>query len=155
MSQKTITKIKCQNCQNQFDFTVYGSIWGEYPENRELVMSDKIITPTCNKCGWNTRIINSLMYTNVKRDFAVWWEPFPDPSIDSGKQEVINVLGKNSYLVTAPRVKSWIDFKEKIIELEKTHPIRERQQKPNEPQGCASIFVLFFILLNILIYYIT
>ena len=35
MSKRVEAKITCPNCDHQFDFTLYRSIWGEYSENRE------------------------------------------------------------------------------------------------------------------------
>jgi Zn ribbon nucleic-acid-binding protein len=56
MSKRIEAKITCPNCRNQFDFTLYRSIWGENPENRELVMSNKINVATCPSCSQPTKL---------------------------------------------------------------------------------------------------
>lgn len=56
MSKRIEAKISCPGCVNQFDFTLYRTIWGEYPENRELVMSDKINVATCPNCKKATKL---------------------------------------------------------------------------------------------------
>ena len=75
MSKRIEAKITCPNCQNQFDYTLFRSIWGEYPANRELVMKDKINVAICNQCGIATKLNYPFIYTNAKQCFAVWWEP--------------------------------------------------------------------------------
>ena len=37
----------------------------------------------CNVCGNRSHVASSLFYTNSKQEFAVWYEPFHDPMIDS------------------------------------------------------------------------
>jgi len=67
MSKRIDAKITCPNCSHQFDFTLYRSIWGEYPENRELVMSDKINVATCPSCKKSTKLAYPFIYTNAKQ----------------------------------------------------------------------------------------
>ena len=119
MSKKIEAKVTCPNCQHQFDFTLYRSIWGEYPENRELVMSDKINVATCSKCGTASKLPFALIYTNADRHFAVWWEPSYDAQIDADTMLYTQTLGEGNYMATAPRIKDWEEFKNTIIKFEK------------------------------------
>jgi Zn ribbon nucleic-acid-binding protein len=83
MSKRIEAKITCPNCSNQFDFTLYRSIWGEYPENRELVMTNQINVASCPSCNHATKLQYPFIYTNANQHFAVWWEPEYDAQIDS------------------------------------------------------------------------
>ncbi len=118
MSKRIEAKITCPNCNNLYDFTLYRSIWGEYPENRELVMSDKINVSTCTSCNHSTKLNYPFIYTNAKRQFAVWWEPVHDPQIDEDSKGYANMLGDGNYLAAAPRIKNWDEFKKTIIKFE-------------------------------------
>ena len=115
MSKRIEAKITCPNCGNQFDFTMYRSIWGEYPENRELVMTDQINVANCNSCNHSTKLEFPFIYTNANQNFAVWWEPEFDAQIDMDSQGYTQMMGEGNYLATAPRIKSWDDFKNTIL----------------------------------------
>lgn len=119
MSQRVEATITCPVCGHHFPFTLYRSIWGEYPENRELVMTDKINVATCPSCRRSTKLPYPFIYTNANLKFAVWWEPEYDPTIDSDAQGFNQMLGAGNYLATAPRVKNWMDFKETILKFER------------------------------------
>ncbi len=118
MSKRVDAKITCPSCDHQFDFSLYRSIWGEYPENRELVMSDKINVATCPSCRKSTKLTFPFIYTNAKQFFAVWWEPHYDPQIDEDSKGYSKMLGQGNYLSTAPRIKEWTEFKQTILKFE-------------------------------------
>jgi transcription elongation factor Elf1 len=71
MSKRLEAKITCPNCNHQFDFTLYRSIWGEYPENRDLVMSDRINVATCPSCGVATKL-DFLSFTLMQNNFLLY-----------------------------------------------------------------------------------
>lgn len=118
MSRRIESKITCPSCNHQFDFTLYRSIWGEYAENRALVMSDKINVATCPSCNLPTKLQYPFIYTNTKQHFAVWWEPEFDAQIDRDSIGYAKMLGAENYLATAPRIKSWSEFKNTILKFE-------------------------------------
>lgn len=118
MSKRVEAKITCPACGNQFDYSLYRSIWGEYPENRDLVMSDKINVATCPNCQKSTKLDFPFIYTNAKHFFAVWWEPHFDPQIDKDSEGYTKMMGAGNYLATAPRIKNWAEFKQTIIKFE-------------------------------------
>ena len=118
MSKRIEAKITCPNCSHRFDYTLYRSIWGEYTENRELVMSNQINVATCPSCKTSTKLIYPFIYTNAKQCFAVWWEPYYDAQIDKDAEGYKNMLGAGNYLATVPRIKDWSEFKETIIKFE-------------------------------------
>jgi hypothetical protein len=126
MSKRIESTITCPYCANQFPFTLFRSIWGEYPENRELVMSDKINVATCPSCNKSTKLPYPFFYTNAKQFFAVWWEPEYDSQIDKDAVGYAKMLGSGNYLATAPRIKDWNEFKKTILRFEKG----ELQGKP-------------------------
>lgn len=135
MSKRIEAKITCPNCKHQFDYTLYRSIWGEYPENRELVMSDQINVAACPSCLVSTKLQFPFIYTNSKQFFAVWWEPEYDPQIDSDSAGYAKMLGENNYLATAPRVKDWNEFKQTIQKFEKGELKGQPGQISSEMKG--------------------
>jgi transcription elongation factor Elf1 len=164
MSKRIESKINCPVCGNQFDFTLYRTIWGEYPENRDLVMSNKINVATCPNCKKETKLEFPFMYTNSKLQFAVWWEPVFDLQIGRDSEGYVQLMGAGNYLATAPRVKDWNDFKDTILKFEsgelKANPvilstdmknnmrdfidhIKEKNKK--KKSGCLGT-LLFFVL---------
>lgn len=131
MSKKVEATIACPNCQNKFNVTLYRTIWGEYPENRNLVMNDEINVVACNNCWQKTKIPLPFMYTNSPKNFAVWWEPQYDPQIDEDKAVYQKATSANSYFSTAPRIEDWEDFKATIIKFEQGILNGEKGQRPD------------------------
>lgn len=118
MSKQVEVTITCPNCKTNFKTTLYRTIWGEYPENRSLVMNDQINAVKCTGCQSVLKIPMPFMYTDAKKYFAVWWEPHHDPQIDNDINVYKQTTGADSYFSTAPRIADWEDFKETIIKFE-------------------------------------
>jgi len=97
---------------------LYRTIWIENRENRKLVFDDKINVVVCAKCKLRTKLEFSLLCTNVKEHIAVWYEPHPDPDVDKDMKDYAQHFGASSFYATAPRIRDWKAFKEKIVELE-------------------------------------
>lgn len=139
MSKRIEAKINCPACGNQFDFTLYRTIWGEYPENRDLVMSNRINVATCPSCKKETKLEFPFMYTNSKQQFAVWWEPEFDQQIGKDSEGYVQIMGAGNYLATAPRVKDWNDFKDTILKFEngelKAKPAKISKEMEDQMQG--------------------
>lgn len=120
MSKKIKVSIPCPHCHNSFEATLYRSIWGEYPENREIVFNDTINSPICPHCKNKVIIGNaSLLYHNAKEKFAVWYEPVHDSAIDADCKGYTQMFGPDNYLATAPRISDWEGFKRTIVMFEK------------------------------------
>jgi hypothetical protein len=119
MSKTYEIQEECPACKFPFEFTMFRTIWGELPENRELVMSDSVNVATCKACGLKITIVAPLFYTNSENMFAVWWEPNPDPQIDADRDLYALLGGANCYLANAPRIKDWIEFKDAILKFER------------------------------------
>lgn len=173
MSKRVEARITCPKCNHQFDFNLYRSIWGEYPENRELVMSDEINVATCPSCGTSTKLSFPFLYTHTpKPSFAVWWEPEYDSQIDSDSEGYIKMLGEGNYLATAPRITDWNDFKKTILKYErgelkakegvigkKMHGqmqgflkhIQEKNQK-KQKSGCLGVLIFLLLFTSSIIY---
>ncbi len=118
MSKQLAAQIRCPNCEHQFEATLYRSIWIEYPENRKLIFDDKINVVTCPACKSKTRLQFSFLCTNVREQIAVWYEPYPDPDVEKDAQLFAKRYGPRNFYATAPRIRDWNAFKEKIVELE-------------------------------------
>lgn len=128
MSKKVGANITCAQCKNVFPTELYRSIWVEYPENRSLVLNDEINAVTCPRCKHHERLEFPFLCTNVKRGFALWYEPYPDPQIDKDVADYRTHTGPNSFYSTAPRIADWNDFKRKMREMEASAPQNMRPE---------------------------
>ncbi len=171
MSKRIEAKLTCPNCSIQFDFMLYRSIWGKYPENRELVMTDQINVATCPSCNHSSKIQYPFFYTEHNKHFAVWWEPEYDVEIDRDTEGYVKMFGEGNYFATAPRIKSWIEFKNTILKFEngelKGKPItmgndtikqmavftkQTNDQNKKKSSGCLGVALILFVFSSTLLY---
>lgn len=141
MSKRIDAQITCPHCQHRFNYTLFRSIWGEYPENRELVMSDKINVATCPICNVTTKLPFPFIYTNAEQHFAVWWEPEFDLQIGKDCEGYVQMLGPGNYLATAPRIKDWKEFKNTILKFERGELKGKAGEITSEMQGQMQDFL--------------
>lgn len=130
MSKKLCANITCPQCAHVFPMQLYRSIWVEHPENRALILNDEINVMTCPKCRFHERLEFPFLCTNVKRGFALWYEPYHDPDIDEDIAHYKKMMGPNSFYAKAPRIPVWSDFKKKLIEIGATESA-EMQKNAN------------------------
>jgi hypothetical protein len=114
MSKKIDIKITCSNCHINYTATVFRTIWGEHEENRNLVMSDKINIVSCPSCNHRFKVPIALMYVDIKKQFAVWWEPVYDAQIDKDMIGYAQMFGEGNFYQKAPRITDWEEFKNVI-----------------------------------------
>lgn len=130
MSKQVKFGIRCE-CGNQFEATLYRSLWIEVPEYRELVFGDKVNRVTCPYCGDEFHVPLALLCTNSPNNIAVWYEPLPDSQIDQDALLYAKLNGASSFLATAPRVANWDEFKEMILKFESGEIIGNPAGKPD------------------------
>ncbi len=135
MSKQVVTEVICEECGRTSKAQLFRSIWGEYPEYREIVFDNTINVVPCFRCGMRTRAPFSLLYVDAKRQFAVWYEPRPDPVVEHDTAFYRASFGPESYYATAPRVSDWEEFKHTILKFERG----ELQAKPISLPGSAGI----------------
>ncbi len=123
VSKKINVSITCPECSQAFSVELYRSIWVEDNKNLDLIKNDKINVMTCPRCHFHQRVEFPFLCTNVKRGFALWYEPYPDPQIDKDIADYKKMMGQNSFYARAPRIPVWSDFKKKLIEMESSSPI--------------------------------
>ena len=134
MSKRLPARIRCPNCDSQFEVMLYRSIWIEDPANRKLIFDDQVNVVICPQCTTRTKLDFPFLCTNVKEHIAVWYEPYPDPEIDNDMKQYANHFGPSSFYATAPRIRDWGAFKAKIIELEQRPKMRPAAQPSPEMQ---------------------
>lgn len=118
MSKRLSANITCPECTQQFPTELYRSIWVETPANRALVLNDQINAVTCPKCKFHQRLEFPFLCTNVRRGFALWYEPHHDPQVDKDVADYCRHFGPDSFYAKAPRIAEWEEFKKKLLELE-------------------------------------
>jgi hypothetical protein len=101
-----------------FDADLYRSIWIDDSKNRQLIFDDLINAVKCPHCKVTTKLDFPFLCVDIKKEFALWFEPFHDPEIDKDIAQYTTHMGKNSFYAKAQRISNWQEFKEKIFELE-------------------------------------
>jgi hypothetical protein len=118
MSKVYQAEITCPRCAVTYDQSLFQTLWIEDPANRSLVFEDKVNWAKCPQCGFEVRVLASLMCTNVPRKFAVWFEPQPSKHVDEMAKQFADMMGPTSFYATAPRIADWADFKRVIERFE-------------------------------------
>lgn len=111
-------QISCARCGTVFNASLFRTLWIEHVAYRDLVFGDEVNVVECPDCQKRICLPFSLLCTNVTRDFAVWYEPFPDENVDRDIEGYAKLFGPDSYYATAPRVKNWNEFKRTILKFE-------------------------------------
>lgn len=118
MSKLVKIAIECPKCSHQYTGDFFRTIWGENEANRSMVMEDRINIAKCPSCGHQFHLPLAMMYVDVQKGFAVWWEPNHDPGIDSDSASYAKMFGVNSYYAKAPRISDWEEFKRVVKEYD-------------------------------------
>ena len=157
MSKRVDATITCPQCGKQYPVKLYRTIWGEYEENRDLVMNDLINVLECPHCGFSFKAPYPFMYVDVKKGFAVWWEPQYDAGIDSDSRGYAGMFGANSFYAKAPRIADWDEFKQVIQEyyqgirvggkIEKMDigALQKTIQPKQEKSGCMGVMLTLLL----------
>ncbi|HEX3986668.1 MAG TPA: CpXC domain-containing protein [Acidobacteriaceae bacterium] len=117
MSKKVELDMDCPRCKTAFKAALYRTIWIEYPENMELIMTDTINVVRCPACGLSEKQPFPFLATNAGKKVAVWYEPIPDRNIDSDAALYRKHFGDDYFLAKAERIKNWTEFKQRLTEL--------------------------------------
>lgn len=154
MSKRIDIEITCPHCGQKYQSTVFRTIWGEYEENRNMVMNDNINIVSCPHCHYSFHAPLAMMYVDVVKNFAVWWEPYYDSGIDSDTIGYRNMFGEKSYYATAQRISDWNEFKETINRYYRGElvggPVTKMNfqalgKSSNQNKGCLSVLLLLII----------
>jgi hypothetical protein len=137
MSKKIPAEIQCPSCHNKFNVELYRIIWIEEPKNRELIFSDELNAVTCPSCNKKTKLKFPFLATNVKKEIAIWYEPYHDDEIDKDVALYKAKMGKDSFYAKAPRIQNWEEFKQRIIESENK---RQKGSKVNLSEDMVTSF---------------
>ncbi|MGH7871864.1 MAG: CpXC domain-containing protein [Candidatus Binatia bacterium] len=138
MSKKLEASVKCPNCGHEQNSVLFRTIWAEEPENRSLILSDRINQFRCGNCNHTERLKFPFLCTNVAKGVAIWYEPYPDAQIDADVVQYRKHMGPNSFYAQAPRIADWETFKAKFLELEAAGP--QPGQKPKYSSESRKMF---------------
>ena len=157
MSKQVKIAITCPECNGHYEDNFFRTIWGEHEGNRRMVMEDRINIATCPHCGHKFHLPLAMMYVDVVKGFAVWWEPNHDPGVDSDTAGYRKLMGPNSYYAKAPRIADWEEFKRVINEYyvgkRECQPIDLNQfksiadiGKQKKKSGCAGMIAIGIVI---------
>ena len=91
------------------------------------------------------------MYVDIRENFAVWWEPLYDPSVDKDTEGFARIFGERSFYATAPRVQDWEEFKQTINRYYSGELVGGPIEKmnlgigSNKKGGCLGVLLLLFL----------
>ena len=160
MSKQVRIDIECPNCHNQYSDNFFRTIWGENEAFRRMVMNNEVNIAKCPHCGHQFHLPLAMMYVDVEKGFAVWWEPNHDPGVDSDAAAYAQMFGANSYYAQAPRIKGWEEFKCVINEFYSGQrvggPIQKmdisalkQMQHKSKKSGCAGVLLSILLILGL------
>lgn len=175
MSQLVDITAVCPQCGTSYSAKLFRTIWGEVEGNRTKVMEDRINIIECPHCHHKYHAPLAMMYVDVVKKFAVWWEPIHDPGIDELAYSFSAMLGPGNFYETAPRVKDWEDFKETINKYYRgelkgqSEAVTQRQQRtmgrsilchqkdreretPRIKFGCLSVIIFSIVIASAVTY---
>jgi len=118
MSKRVDVSIRCPICGHEQDAVLFRTIWAENPENLSLILNDQINVFRCDNCEYKDRIAYPFLCTNVKKQIAIWYEPYHDARIDADAKDFAEHVGPNSFYAKAPRIADWAEFKSRLLQME-------------------------------------
>lgn len=160
MSKLVKIDIECPNCGHHYTGDFFRTIWGEQESLRNKVMNDDVNIASCPHCGHQFHLPLAMMYVDVQKGFAVWWEPNHDPGVDYDSEGYAKMFGPNSYYAKAPRIKDWQEFKRVISEyysgqrvggaIQKMDlsALKQMQNKPKK-SGCAGVLLSILLIIGL------
>jgi len=161
MSKQVDIQITCPNCGQVYTNNFFRTISGEHESNRNIVIEDRINIAKCPLCNHSFHLPLAMMYVDVKKGFAVWWEPNHDEGVDSDAAGYVKIFGCNSYYAQAPRIADWNKFKETINqyydgtlvggEVEKMDLSALKNDKKSNKSGCLGVCIFATALISILV----
>lgn len=159
MSKLVNIDINCPNCGSQYREKFFRTIWGEHESNRQMVMEDRINIASCPCCKHSFHLPLAMMYVDVEKQFAVWWEPNYDSGIDSDSAGYAQIFGLDNFYSVAPRVSDWNEFKSTINKYYSGELVAPKILKINgisgvskKKSGCLGSFVGLAIFVGSLLY---
>lgn len=117
--------ITCPKCQGEGSFKTWDCIdTDKNPELRERLLHDPMLFfYFCPKCFSRIRIDAPCLYIDRGREFMVWL--VPDTNMEMSLGELRDFFGAGDYENYCCRtVRSWGEWREKIIELESSYDDR-------------------------------
>ena len=118
MSKRLPLRVDCPKCGLGHVFEAYRSVWAETSGNREMVFSCEVNVFTCPQCDARVYVPFPFMYVDMKNNFAVWWEPMHDPTIDRDRDDYERCFGEGNFYAAAPRIQRYDIFLKVISEFE-------------------------------------
>lgn len=162
MSKLVDAMIKCPKCGKEYPVKLFRTVWGEHESVRNKVMNDDVNVCACPHCGYSFKAEYPFMYVDVRKGFAVWWEPVHDPDIDVDTAGYAAMFGAGSFYATAPRIANWDEFKATIQKyyngelqggkIEKLDVSALRGGMETKRKGCLGVVVLLLFVGGILIF---
>ena len=110
MSNKFKAEVTCPYCKEYLEVVLYSSVNVSIdPTLREEVFNNKINTVECPKCKSGFPVHCQLMYHDMAKQFAVWYDPLNERT-ESKLTKTEMKMGETNYLFNAPVSNTWDDF---------------------------------------------
>jgi hypothetical protein len=76
---------------------LFQKVWIENPDLRAKLFNDELNVAHCDHCGLNARVASTMLVSNVPENYAVWYEPKPDPAVDQFSGDMKRAYGEGNF----------------------------------------------------------
>lgn len=118
MSQTKYLEFTCPNCNKLGNGNFYTSINTNEPEAIHLILEDKINRVNCKNCDFQFTIIKSFLFNNIKKGYALYYNPIDLKSIDKSNESIKKILGEDHYMLNPIKFSNWKDFQNELYKRE-------------------------------------
>jgi len=114
MSQLVKHDIVCPKCKEISQQSIFHSVNTIIDNVAIKLFNDEINFVTCNDCGNKFQVKTSLLFNNMEKHYALYYNPISFENIDLECIGMKNMLGENHYLTNPTKFKDWELFKKEI-----------------------------------------
>lgn len=168
MSKIVTREIECTNCKTISEQTIWYSINTSVDNAADKILNDEVNYFICPKCKSKFHIPVGLLFNNMKKHYAIYYNPISFETIDKESAGVKKMFGDAFYLGNPKKFNDWDLFRTEIRKLE-LRPIQnpasvlasmpQKVQEAFEPQGMSKsqkrtwtvVAVLGWLILNAII----
>ncbi|MEB2774563.1 CpXC domain-containing protein [Algoriphagus sp. D3-2-R+10] len=118
MSKLVNYSIPCPQCKVISEQKIFHSVNTNIDDIAEKLLRDEINFVRCNKCGNSFHVKAGFLFNNIKKMYAVYYNPTSFEENERESQNIKKMLGDNFYLANPTRFKDWEQFKVEVRKRE-------------------------------------
>lgn len=114
MSKLVTYNIPCPVCKETSEQHIFHSVNTNLDNIVDKILNNEINFATCKKCGNNFHVKTGLLFNNMKKMYALYYNPTSFELNEKESADIKRMLGENFYLANPLRFKDWEAFKNEI-----------------------------------------